>query len=292
MASKIFKWQIWCNEDSRFEYVWDVAEPANCPTNPAHTIDPTRTSIIEEISQNFPVSEVGTKMWVHSSTKPQHDGKKFYIQWIGAGDDIVTGKIGDGELLYLNLTPGVTSVHKDIKFHPKNGEVYIHEGYVSWETAGCGDYLDVVVMAEPSPLQPYQNRDLIIQPNGEVVYSPHGPGTGTHGFGGAPHLIDRLYLKEGNWDYDPENGLRPNFTQTGGYDIFAIEQVVYRLVTKIPVCGSTMTPFRLVSEDTTEIPKNYFLRVIATNKSNTTWGASVIITAYRENTYTPEEILG
>lgn len=287
MAEKVYKWKVWCNVENDFHEVWSSVEPIKCPHSEAHDIDQTRTAIVEEVSRENPVSEIGTKLWVHSSSKPEFPGRLFFIQWVGAGDD-AAGIIGNGDLLHFHLTPGTQTIHKDAKFHDGNGLVYIHEGYCSYIDAGHGDFLDVLIMAEGSQLQTFVNLDLIVEENGEVVFSPLGPGTGTHGFAANPVLVDRRFLKHGNWDYDETNGLRPNFTKTGQYDIYTTEQIVHRLVSKMPVTGTSASPVRLVSEDTTQIPTGYFVRIVANNISNSEWTANILLTLYREKTYSPE----
>jgi hypothetical protein len=237
--------------------------------------------------EDLPISEVGSKVWVHSSSKPVIPGKALYVQWIGRGDDIVNHVLGHGDLLHFELTAGTPVLSKDIKFDPLFGNVYVHEGYCSWHNAGSGDTMSALIMAEATPLQPYINLDLIIDENGNVHYSPQGSGTGTHGFAAVPHLLSRSYSQDGEWDYDEQNGLRPNFTNTGLYRISIYEQVVHRFVNDAPVFGTSDNFFRMVSEDTFLLPLGYFMRITANNNSNSNWHSSVMMTVYRERTFQP-----
>lgn len=43
----IYKYRIWCNTDSVWEYVWSETLPDKCPTNTAHSIDANMTTIIQ-----------------------------------------------------------------------------------------------------------------------------------------------------------------------------------------------------------------------------------------------------
>jgi len=43
----IYKYRVYCTTDSTYEYTWDEDEPTTCPTNTAHSIDSTKTTIIE-----------------------------------------------------------------------------------------------------------------------------------------------------------------------------------------------------------------------------------------------------
>lgn len=48
---EVFRYRVWCDVDGKWEYVWANTEPTVCPTNAAHTIDTTKTSIIESIEK-------------------------------------------------------------------------------------------------------------------------------------------------------------------------------------------------------------------------------------------------
>jgi len=40
-------YRIWCVTDGKYEYEWSETEPTVCPVNPAHTIDPTKTAVVD-----------------------------------------------------------------------------------------------------------------------------------------------------------------------------------------------------------------------------------------------------
>lgn len=237
--------------------------------------------------EDLPYSEVGGKLWVHSSAKPVIPGKTLYVQWIGRGDDVQNHMLGQGDPLHFHMTPGTPSTSRDIKFDPMFGDVYVHEGYCAWDEAGQGDTMTALIMADGTPLQQFVNLDLVIDAEGSVHYSPQGPGTGTHGFAAVPHLLSRSFSNDGEWDYDATLGLRPNFLNTGGYRISIHEQVVHRFVNDAPVYGSSNNYFRMVSEDTFLLPAGFFLRITCNNNSDTHWHASVMMTVYRERTFQP-----
>jgi len=233
----------------------------------------------------FPKSEIGNKIWVHSSAKPVIEGKNFYSQWIGTGDDEANHLIGEGPLTVVQNTIGTPMSFVEMRFDQANfGDVYVHEGFMMWENAKIGDYINAFVVAEGSHVQQSINLDLVISEDGWVSYSPSGPGTGSHGFVSTPYLVARTFSKDGDWDYNEAEGLRPNFTKTGNYKISIHEKVVHRFMHKLPVLGTNTSPMRLVSEDSLKLPHGYFLRVECHNMSNTEWTAAFIITAYKERT--------
>jgi len=283
----INKWRVWSETDSKWLEIWSPTEPVSYFDNSSHVIDRTKTSIIETIEENFPVSEIGKKIWVHNSPKPIIPGKQTYAMWIGCGDDTTNHVIGEGPLLKFNMTIGTPTQTVDAKFDPLFGQVYIHEGYVSWSNAGFGDYISADIVAEPSALQTSINLNLLVDAAGYVSYSPNGPGTGTHGFAATPQLLPRTFSHDGAWNYSPENGLTPNFSNAGDWNINVNEMTTHRFINKIPVCGSSGNYFRMVSNEAFLLPPNYFLRIKAFNNSNTVWNASVVVTCFRERTYQP-----
>lgn len=236
----------------------------------------------------FPVSDIdGMKLAVHASPKPSNTGNTIYALWIGAGDNMMTGEMSGGELCEFDLTPGKQEHSVDIQFHPKNGKVWLHEGYLKFSGGGSGDYFSASVVGEATPLQQSVALDLIL--DGDIVkYSPTGPGTGTHGFADPTAIVlaGRGYSNDGDWDFDGVD-LTPNMLGTGGYRISTVEQIVHRFMHRIPVRGSSDNYCNMSSEESTIIPPHYFVRVTAHNTSNTTWYASVILETYRERTFNP-----
>lgn len=49
--STLYKWRVKCDTDNTFEYIWDEDKPTTCPINNGHTIDNTKTTIVD---QNVP----------------------------------------------------------------------------------------------------------------------------------------------------------------------------------------------------------------------------------------------
>lgn len=235
-----------------------------------------------------------TKIAVHSSPKPITPNATTYAVWTGASD-LVTGSpipemnIGIGDRLSFEFlgSPPPESISIDMKFDPRHGRVWIHEGYVKFEGAYHGDYMVGDVMAEGSLLQPYANLIGTIENNWFIPTPPGSPYAPTHGFAATPTLVPRTFSNDGDWDYDEATEqLTPNFTQTGGYKISIIERVIHRYAI-LPVCGDTTTFFILSSDETTELPAGYFVRITAHNLSRKYWMACVFLEIYRERTYVP-----
>lgn len=236
----------------------------------------------------LPISDMdGKKLAVHVSYKPNTDIPN-YATWTGAGDDINdSSQVGNGEVLDFYMQSDKDVVSKEMHFHPAHGRVWIHEGYLKFIDGGIGDHLCADIVAKETPLQQAVSLDLIVEDNW-IKYSPSGPGTGTHGFANPNQivLLPRDFSKDGNWDYDGAN-LTPNFQNQGLFKISSIERAVHRYINKIPCFGSCATYFSMTSDETAELPKNYFIRVSCHNVSRSAWHASVLVEMYRERTHIP-----
>ena len=236
----------------------------------------------------LPVSDIdGKKLSVHLSYKPKTD-KRNWATWTGAGDDIDDpSQVGNGEVLDFYMAPDKEIVSKEVRFHPDHGRVWIHEGYLKFIDGGIGDHLCADIVAMDTPVQTAVNLDLVLE-NNWIKFSTSGPGTGTHGFANPNQivLIPREFSSDGDWDYDGAN-LTPNFTGNGGYKISNVERNVHRYINKIPCFGSCATYFSMTSDETAELPRNYFIRVSCHNKSRSNWHASVLMELYRERTHIP-----
>jgi len=46
------KYRVWCSTEGAYVYGWGVTEPTTCPTDTAHTIDSTKTTIDATVEEN------------------------------------------------------------------------------------------------------------------------------------------------------------------------------------------------------------------------------------------------
>lgn len=224
----------------------------------------------------------GSKLSIHESSRPQIDGKSFSTYWSGAGDDMATPAIGDGTILQVVNVASTATQTIEAQFHKDYGDVYLHEGYIQWENAGNGDYVNVEIIATATPLQTSTNLDYTIVESVKVRYAPGGAGTGTHGLNGDPVFVPNA---SGTGWWDVVSGA-PVFSsgQTGAYDWYNIEVTANRFMNKIPVYGSSSSYVMLQSADTTLLPNGYLVRITSHNVSDTAWRAWMFMTLYRENT--------
>ena len=280
---------VWANKAEVFDSLADGTLVINNGTDTIDDLSAFKGWEWLSGDEKLPISDLdGKKLAVHTSSKPYIEGQTTYAVWTGSGDNIMSGMMCDGDILEFDNVTGTAEVSIDVKFNQAmNGRIWLHEGYLKFEGGGAGDYMDAKIIAMATPLQTAVNLDLIITDNW-ITYSTGGAGTGTHGFADANQivLIPRAYSNDGDWDYDGTN-LTPNFTNTGGYKMSDVEQIVHKYMNKLPCRGSSHTFFSMTSDDTTELLQNYYMRITTYNNSDTNWFATVIMEIYRERTYNP-----
>ena len=241
----------------------------------------------------------GNKLAVHPSYKPEVQGITTYAVWGGAGDqldgslDLVDdGEIGGGPILHLSCGTADTEVTRFAKFHTDNGRVWLHEAYVKFDGGPDGAYISGGIVAMATPLQQLGGLDLVIT-NHIISYAPGGPGTGTDGFADADKivLVPRSFSHDGEWNYDPAG--TPPLTPAAGdgeYRMYDEDTMVHRFVNRI-ACRGSSPYFSITSDETTELPKHYFVQVSSRMEDDAAfgvdWHASVLLEIYRERTYKP-----
>jgi hypothetical protein len=61
MAEEVYKYQVWCDTDEQYETVWSETAPTTCPADPSgHTIDQSKTTIIEELGENHVILDMAS----------------------------------------------------------------------------------------------------------------------------------------------------------------------------------------------------------------------------------------
>jgi len=68
-------YRVWCNTDSKYEFVWldvDAAAPTTCPTDTGHTIDQDKTAIVETVTTQQ--VEFAEPQFIYPETIPDEAG--------------------------------------------------------------------------------------------------------------------------------------------------------------------------------------------------------------------------
>ena len=261
-------------------------------------VPPMETIDVSELPFSKLDGENNKKLAVHPSYKPDVEGITTYAVWGSAGDELDVngdlvdgGEVGGGPLLHIDCPTDKNDVEVFAKYHPDNGRIWLHEAYIKFEDAPGNAYLSGGIIAMGTPLQQAINLDLVVVDH-EIFYSPGGPGTGTHGFADPDKivLVPRTFSHDGGWNYDPTNESTPLTPAAGDgeYKMYDEDTLVHRFVNRISCCGNSPY-FSITSDETTELPKHYYVRVCARTEDggnfSQAWHASVILEIYRERTY-------
>lgn len=239
----------------------------------------------QEVSITQTSEVADKKLWTHNSAKPEVEGKHFFSQWVGFGDDMTTGAIGGGNQCIVQNTVGVPTKSIDIHLYNIGTDIYLHEGYAMWAGCSIGDTFSATVMSSPTQLQTAANLDYELDTNNRVMAAASGAGTGTHGFAATPILVPcYAAVQEGYWNYDEVAGLTYAPAADGKYDIFSVEVAVNRFIESIPLLGTSSTYTQFDSDDVSKLPPGYFLRIETNNASNTTWDLAFMMTVFRQKT--------
>lgn len=282
-SSELNQWQ---SDDLFFSYVGDGTVVINTGIDTVNDITDKTLAWKWVLGDTMPRSEVGDKLWVHQSSKPQFPDKIYTTVWTGAGDDILNGEIGDGDPIIFDIkdTDG-TVLTKDINFGiGPLGEVWLHEGLFMWHNAPWGANVTVNAVCKGTPLQQVAQLDLIIDGTA-IKYSPSGPGTGTHGFVAADQVyVASAMRKDGAWDLDGGGNLVPNFTNTGKYQIQTEDFVFSRFINKVPLFSSATQFNCLESSDSAQLHNGHKLQVVVNTDGITEWKLWLIMCIHRDLT--------
>lgn len=280
------------NLDLEFAVALSGAEDTALDAILAAHVPPVETIDVTEL----PFSNIDKKkLSVHPSYKPLVDGITTYAVWTGSGDEVDgngdlvdDGIIGGGPLLHFDMATNESTKQLDVKFHPDNGRVWLHEAYIKFSDAPEKCYVSGCIVAMATPLQQAVNKDLNVDGDGWITYA--GEDLGSDGFADANKivLVPRTFSKDGDWNYDGTN-LTPA-AGDGEYKMTSTERIVHRFVHHIPMFG-TCPYFSITSDETTELPSNYFIQICCETIDGTdfanAWHASVILEIYRERTFNP-----
>ena len=113
--SDVYKYRIWCNTDSQYEYWYldkDAAAPTTCPTDTGHSIDGAKTSVVETIPNEIQLVNVNNDPKVHPTVTATGNRAYWFspdytkkTSWFGSSvesyDELVA--VADGVETNFNL---------------------------------------------------------------------------------------------------------------------------------------------------------------------------------------------
>lgn len=224
---------------------------------------------------NYPKDE---RLLVKMTRRPQPvDGRKFYTVQTGAGDDIQQERRTIGSKILLDVSSTDVTVSVDIQFLTGSEKIYLHQGFLGQENAGWGDMINCDIWSNPSPIIFDGTGNYTIS-NHKIYYYP----SGGYSLLGTPVFVPNY----GGHGWQNLVNSTPQFspTQTGIYDWYDTSIQVNRFVNCFIVYGTNYSYTNMMSDESEEIPPNYFIRVTAVNISGTNQKAFGAFNIFREYT--------
>lgn len=232
----IHRYRVRCTTDNQWEYVWlpaDDPAPTTCPSDAAHSIDSSATSIVATAGDDTPATSDNRPIVVSSRFSKGIDP---YL--CGVGDDMATGQKGAGTKLRFDDV----ATEETIEFGFVD-VVRVAAGGVMWTDCQIGDTLDMWLSAKAAPLTPNAglgNCNLVDTGLGFNIVVP-AAGDGSHDVDLATANLVPNQLGAGHWDWDePDLGLgtvTPNLG-VGAWDMFDVEIKLVHWVCGLPMLGA------------------------------------------------------
>jgi hypothetical protein len=293
MAREIIKYAIWCDTDSKWEYVLledGDPTPTTCPTDTGHTVDTDKVNIVETI--NYEITDVSGKEMIHQTSKPL--GALYFFT--GEGDDVTdVNKRGGGTRATYKHEIGDSTMNVTyLDFNTINNRTWLHEGYLQWQ--GC-DFDHLCLDVVPIVTTTQAGTDTNYNSYGGIIIPAEGDGTLdvtadlTDPQGGLVYMpTDELGITppaywNADWN-DTTNefeNIAPAPAGNGRYNMFPAEVIFERFVNNMVLLGDGFIKFQ--TSDISEIGHGMRAKVVAeTYGTDHDWKMAVTLVLNRLET--------
>jgi hypothetical protein len=194
------KYRVWCNTQSKYEFTWDEAAPTSCPTNGAHSIDSSKTSIVQKSGDEAPHTTDGKPIFLPSLFRSDID-----LYFAGAGDHVTSGR-GEGTAFTLSRSTEGTST-ATFAF---NDWVYAAGGSAYFSGAQTGDHVSMKIFAPATTVSgasPANTGNCNLTDVGGFNLITPAAGDGTHDVADIDKMPVPAPDEDGYWDWsEPDEG--------------------------------------------------------------------------------------
>jgi hypothetical protein len=296
------KYRIWCETEQMYYETWGETSPPACPNNSGHTIDSTKTTIVNSLTEEE-LRDISGKLRVQQSSRPI--GTKIHFTGKGDHPEYVSD-VGGGQPMKFDhhIGDSLTQIMY-VDFNFVENRSFIHEGYVTW--TGCKfDTISLEIVPTVTPTIPATNTPYFVnpamphivlpkelagglsnvditsdltQPRGGLIYMPQA---GDVQFGRPPAYW--------NADYNKTTHLYENISPAPGgdgrYNIFTVEFAMSVFANELILMGENA--LLLKTSDTEELGHGMRVRITANthvniddNEPDHDWGAGCMLTMHR-----------
>lgn len=302
----LYLYKIWCTTENQFVETWAETEPIVCPNNNEHTIDTSKTQIIQMVMDEEVRDKLG-KLRVQETSRPISRMSDAVLKtcFVGIGDDPsdITDVGGGTKFIYEHNIgdPLTDSVY--IEFNVIENETWIHEGYINWDSCIFDDAsMNVVtnvttVEAGENTYFNLYNGYLVVPASGDGAYNVPAMVGGIGGSMG-PHdglvyipddEIGRSATAYWNADWNSETkkfeNIMPAPNGDGRYNMFTTEITLQSIVNKVHLLKNGFQMFQ--SADTEMIGQGMRFKLITNtyeDGNDHDWKITFLMTLYRAKT--------
>lgn len=288
MSINLYKYRVWCNDEQGWFNIWDTTDPTTCPNHADHTIDTTKTTIIQKKKAVEPTDKSG-KTRVHQTSRKLG----LRIMWFGEGDDTSNIlNVGGGHDIIGQHSIGEGDTPIYIDWNVAENETFIHEGYVTWKDCNMDRVtLEIVPRVTATEVSSGTNYNIV---NGFLIVPAAGDGTTSITADITNPNNGLIYMPnddEGNppvayWnaDYNSSTQLYENITAApdgnGRYNMFSTEVPLIRFLHRMPLLANGF--MALNSSDTDEIGHGMRLKLTPeTAGTDHDWSIASLICMHR-----------
>jgi hypothetical protein len=301
----INKYRIWCSTDGKYEYIWSEEEPTTCPVDTGHTIDSSKTAIVE--SKGDKVVDISD---IHDETgRPQlrvesrddHDTTQFTNTgdtWTPVvGESVGTGDGSETNFYLDNLeVRGVTvkvdgSEETDVTIDytstasDGNEVISFSRGLIIFDTAPANG---AVITADYD----YAEMDAGTEASWDFAASATTPKTFDLQFCDPVHIKDgKLFFMQGDkgckldvYVVCPQNHYyldnNNSVKQAAGGEVIIDHFVVNQIADGDCPMGIDF----IVEARSRSIPNNYIIRFVVESGGSTTFRGSIDLELNRQRT--------
>jgi hypothetical protein len=292
----IYKYKYWCVTGQCYVYVWSESPPTACPNNTDHEIDVSTIAIVDQVESSDvhfdeQMRHIDGRLRIHQTPRPY--GTRVYYTSIGDDPDDPTD-IGNGEDMVMEHTVGgsINEVQY-IDFNTIDNETYFYQALMS-HGGNDLDYFELDLVTPVTPVASGSNTNYSLY-GGYLIVPANGDGNITvepSGFKFLQVLPDEDgNVDPGYWDaeFDTDANTFINVTPApsgdGGYNLFATEIVVDKLVHKARLIGDTGGYFAVPSYDVERWPHGLRLKMTTTTYGDDhDWIIGFIFLLFRDKT--------
>jgi len=293
----LYLFEIFCNDCGESYKIWGEVAPTTCSVSKDHTIDVSKTRILEYKPADPFILDTSGKIRVQETPRNLHT----ITCWTGAGDSNASlSDIGNGEEFIINHKEGDSLIqHMYADLWSMNNPTYLYNGTAVFLNAMMDQVTMEIVTRSPSDMTIHSPGSYTGDYNivsGLLIPSVPGEGMVTINSditkfdGGLSYIPDddngippKNAYWDAEWDGTKFTNIVPNMTGEGRFNLFAGEFPIHRFVNVVPLAGSGSLIFE--SHDSDRYGHGFRIKITTfTREPDHSWILGAMFTMHRKYT--------